>query len=223
MNLFVVYFIFFFNAVAYLKGSSAIEELYDPLVPILEDSSSSPALPYPQLQLPYSHGYLPYPVSSSQPTVYPTSQATKCPTPDPTLRPTIDPTPQPTLKPTLKPTIEPTRQPTLKPTMVPTLAPTTSQPSSKPSFRPTYLKECVKNSDCENDSCGRGNADVESGEALVCCNLKGLSEFFFSYYCTQLPNGTSCWTNDMCQSNFCRDNGVVNNGLPRQRGTIIRV
>jgi hypothetical protein len=58
---------------------------------------------------------------------------------------------------------------------------------------------CSSNDDCENGACGRFGA----GGKLVCCP-SGNYELYGGYdYCTNLPVGTSCWSDAMCASNMC--------------------
>lgn len=64
--------------------------------------------------------------------------------------------------------------------------------------------KCERNIECENDSCGRKDADTDK---YICCPTDGLvSEFAsgFKDYCARMPSGTSCWIDGQCSSNDCK-------------------
>ena len=80
---------------------------------------------------------------------------------------------------------------------------------------PTKLpvgSKCSSNFQCQNDACGRQTA--EKGAPLICCPSNNIDTYFSFDYCTQMPNGSTCWTDAMCASNNCKGNL---DGL--QRGT----
>ena len=71
---------------------------------------------------------------------------------------------------------------------------------------------CSSNSDCANKACGRPTA--ASGATLECCSSGGTGTYAGYNYCTQMPNGSTCWSNAQCASDNCKGNAY---GL--QRGT----
>jgi hypothetical protein len=66
-------------------------------------------------------------------------------------------------------------------------------------------KPCDKNCDCKNGACGRATA--ADGAELTCCNSGKTTGYAGFDYCGDMPDDSVCWSNAMCQSGFCRDNG----------------
>jgi hypothetical protein len=65
-------------------------------------------------------------------------------------------------------------------------------------------QSCTSNDNCSNKACGRETA--ADGAKLVCCP-SGKTDLYGGFdYCTQMPDGSTCWSNAMCSSGFCRDN-----------------
>src|SRR5579872_5620761 len=64
---------------------------------------------------------------------------------------------------------------------------------------------CGVNNDCKNNACGRETAD--SGAPLTCCKSGDTTTFGGFDYCTNMPDGSTCWSDFMCQSKLCEDNG----------------
>lgn len=63
---------------------------------------------------------------------------------------------------------------------------------------------CDADSDCANDACGRATAAEGAGK--VCCP-SGSAPMFAGYdYCSQMPDGSACWSDAMCASEVCADN-----------------
>ena len=64
---------------------------------------------------------------------------------------------------------------------------------------------CGINNDCVNGACGRESA--ADSTSLTCCKSGAVTLFDGFDYCKGMPDETVCWSNDMCASGFCRDNG----------------
>jgi len=60
---------------------------------------------------------------------------------------------------------------------------------------------CLSNSDCPNNACGRLTA--ADYEPDVCCPSGKIDDFLAYDYCTDMPDGSTCWTDDMCKSDYC--------------------
>lgn len=60
---------------------------------------------------------------------------------------------------------------------------------------------CTNNDECGNGVCGKQSA--ATGAPNICCPSGQLTEFADSQYCTQLVNGSVCWSNEMCVSGNC--------------------
>jgi len=60
---------------------------------------------------------------------------------------------------------------------------------------------CSSNKDCLNNSCGRITA--ADYEPDVCCPSGSIVDFFSNDYCTNMPNGSECWSDSMCASGYC--------------------
>lgn len=65
-------------------------------------------------------------------------------------------------------------------------------------------ESCDSNVDCKNNSCGRRSA--ADGAPKVCCPSGATSTYAGFDYCSQLPNGSSCWSDAMCASDECGGN-----------------
>ena len=75
-------------------------------------------------------------------------------------------------------------------------------PSSKPPGEP-----CSFDNECENNACGRPTA--ADGAALECCSSGAAlkQEYFAGFlYCTEMPEGATCWTDAMCKTKVCKGN-----------------
>lgn len=64
---------------------------------------------------------------------------------------------------------------------------------------------CRKDCDCKNQACGRETA--ADGAPLVCCPSGATTNYAFFDYCKGMPDDAVCWSNAMCESGYCRDNG----------------
>ena len=60
---------------------------------------------------------------------------------------------------------------------------------------------CLSNSDCPNKACGRITA--AQYEPDVCCPSGKIDDFFANDYCTDMNDGSTCWTDAMCKSDYC--------------------
>lgn len=70
---------------------------------------------------------------------------------------------------------------------------------------------CTENSDCANDACGRQTA--ATGAPLICCP-SGQTDLFGGFdYCTEMPDGSVCWSNDMCESGICVGGSITSRGI----------
>ena len=66
-------------------------------------------------------------------------------------------------------------------------------------------ESCEKNCDCKNGACGR--KDASDNASLGCCNSGKTHTYAGFDYCGDIPDGSVCWSNEMCSSGYCRDNG----------------
>ena len=65
---------------------------------------------------------------------------------------------------------------------------------------------CDSNGQCQNGACGRASADDDAPK--VCCPYGGGVDTFGGFdYCTNMPPGTRCWSDAMCQNGNCKGNG----------------
>ena len=64
-------------------------------------------------------------------------------------------------------------------------------------------RSCRSNSECSSRACGRLQAGDEN---LVCCPSGHTSMYTGYDYCTQMPNGSLCWSDSMCASGYCEGN-----------------
>jgi hypothetical protein len=72
----------------------------------------------------------------------------------------------------------------------------TCQPKGLPEFAACY----------ENTQCQSGKCNYIRGEGQQCCppgSEKGGHPYGFYHYCTELPKGKPCWSDDMCASGDC--------------------
>lgn len=63
---------------------------------------------------------------------------------------------------------------------------------------------CESNSDCACGACARGTAD--SGAGMVCCPSGDYMTYGGYTYCTKMSVGTTCWSDSMCGSGYCKGN-----------------
>lgn len=63
---------------------------------------------------------------------------------------------------------------------------------------------CDSNSQCNNKACGRETAAEHA--IKVCCPSGDFSTYAGFDYCTQMPNGSVCWSDAMCASLYCAGN-----------------
>lgn len=61
---------------------------------------------------------------------------------------------------------------------------------------------CLSDSDCPNKACGRITAS--SYEPDICCPSNKKDTFWANDYCTGMTTGSECWTDDMCESGYCK-------------------
>lgn len=64
--------------------------------------------------------------------------------------------------------------------------------------------ECEWDSDCENDACGRATAAEGAGK--VCCPSGSAPMYAGFDYCSEMADGSRCWSDAMCASQICADN-----------------
>lgn len=62
---------------------------------------------------------------------------------------------------------------------------------------------CNKNKECKNKTCARPSSGTDE---MWCCPSGRRVVHAFNDYCTEMPNGESCWTNVMCKSLYCKGN-----------------
>jgi hypothetical protein len=63
---------------------------------------------------------------------------------------------------------------------------------------------CDVDSDCVNDACGRATAAEGAGK--ICCP-SGSAPMYAGYdYCSQMADGSRCWSDAMCASQICAGN-----------------
>ncbi len=65
-------------------------------------------------------------------------------------------------------------------------------------------QSCGVDSDCKNDHCARESA--RDGAKKVCCKSGKSGRFGGFDYCYSMPDGTTCWSDAMCASGYCRGN-----------------
>jgi hypothetical protein len=64
--------------------------------------------------------------------------------------------------------------------------------------------KCTENADCKNGACGRQTA--QDGAPLICCP-SGHTDTYGGYdYCTEMPDGSVCWSDAMCAGGTCKGN-----------------
>lgn len=64
--------------------------------------------------------------------------------------------------------------------------------------------ECSHNNECKNNACGRITA--ADNAPLVCCKSNHLDSYWGYDYCTQMPDGSICWSDAMCAAGYCKNN-----------------
>jgi glycerophosphoryl diester phosphodiesterase len=73
---------------------------------------------------------------------------------------------------------------------------------------------CRSNSDCSNRACGRGTA--ADNAPLICCPSGSILNYWGYDYCTRMPSGSICWSDNMCASGSCINNwGGTKKGICR--------
>lgn len=83
-------------------------------------------------------------------------------------------------------------------------------PENKKSTKNT-LEPCTSNAECINNACGRSNA---ADGALKCCASGSITTYAGYDYCTQIPDGQSCWSDVMCKTGHCSNNkGGIQKGI----------
>lgn len=106
--------------------------------------------------------------------------------------------------------------PRLIPTPMPTYTPTPSPtPTNTPTPTPTPGKleakdPCEQHADCSNNACGRQSGDPFA--PLWCCPSGDTTTVLDLAYCTDLPDGSTCRTDAMCASRYCRYYGGLSKG-----------
>lgn len=71
--------------------------------------------------------------------------------------------------------------------------------------------ECVHNSQCDSGACGYPAAGADKH---ICCPSKKVNTYAANDYCTEMPNGTACWSDAMCANGVCIGNlGGVKTGV----------
>ena len=71
-------------------------------------------------------------------------------------------------------------------------------------FSKAVGEPCSSNTECKNNACARPTA--ADGAALECCSSGGTGTYAGYDYCTQMPNGSTCWSNAQCASDNCKGN-----------------
>ena len=64
--------------------------------------------------------------------------------------------------------------------------------------------QCDIDNDCGNDACGRESA--ADGTGKTCCKSSDNTRYAGYDYCMMMPNGTTCWSDNMCASYYCGGN-----------------
>lgn len=64
-------------------------------------------------------------------------------------------------------------------------------------------ESCTHNSQCQNGACGLPAAGAAQH---ICCPSGKLDTYAANDYCTQMPNGTACWSDAMCANGVCMGN-----------------
>jgi hypothetical protein len=63
---------------------------------------------------------------------------------------------------------------------------------------------CESNRQCLNGACGRETA--ADGAPLQCCPSGQIGQYAGYDYCTQMPGGSTCWSDAQCASGNCKGN-----------------
>lgn len=63
---------------------------------------------------------------------------------------------------------------------------------------------CEANKECANDACARESA--EDNAPKTCCKSGSYSTYAGYDYCSNMANGTTCWSDAMCASGNCKGN-----------------
>lgn len=64
---------------------------------------------------------------------------------------------------------------------------------------------CTSDWQCANGACGHETAAGHGDAPLICCPSGETDTWYARDYCTGMPNGAICGTNDMCASGYCTD------------------
>lgn len=96
----------------------------------------------------------------------------------------------------------------------------TTNPPVEPSVHVPTLRqtddECKSDSDCGSGACARASAAKNA--PLVCCPSGSKHIYAFYYYCNDMPDTSTCWSNAMCaDGSYCKGNA---DGV--KRGTCTR-
>lgn len=77
-------------------------------------------------------------------------------------------------------------------------------PATSNTIIDTGSSNCTSNSDCTNHACGRGTAADDA--PLICCSSGSLINYWGYDYCSGMPSGSICWSDNMCASGSCITN-----------------
>ena len=76
--------------------------------------------------------------------------------------------------------------------------------------------ECSTSNDCGNHACGHKTAADNAN--LICCPSGETILYAARNYCSNMPNGSTCWSNTMCNSYYCKGNmGGLRHGTCERR------
>ena len=75
-----------------------------------------------------------------------------------------------------------------------------AQPAAQPAAQLPAKSRCSLDSQCASGACGRATA--ADGAPLECCAGEKINVSNFPY-CKDLPNGSACWSDNMCTNGLC--------------------
>ena len=64
--------------------------------------------------------------------------------------------------------------------------------------------KCDAGEECQNHKCGRPTAT--DGATKVCCPSGKSALYAGYYYCLDMPDGSTCWSDAQCKGGICQDN-----------------
>jgi hypothetical protein len=73
---------------------------------------------------------------------------------------------------------------------------------------------CTHDCQCIGGACGRPTASDADDKKLVCCATGHRSNVNLKDYCTGMPDGSQCWTDNQCANGYCGGNiGITTRGI----------